>query len=86
MVIYKAVGLLLLGSDGFLAIGFAEFELDLLALVKQGGSFIANRLQGQALAEGFTDADGIRGFAAHLKNSKAIERAIGIFISSNDTP
>ncbi len=55
-----------------MAIGFAEFELDRLALVKQGGAFIANRLQGQALAKGFTDADGIRGFAIHLKNSKAL--------------
>ena len=62
-VIHKAGGLLLLGSDGFLAIGFVEFELDLLALVKQCGAFIANGLQGQAHAEGFTDADGIRGFA-----------------------
>ena len=72
VVIYNAVGLLLWGSDGFLAAGFAEFELDLLALVKQCGAFIANGLQGQALVEGFTDANGIRRFAIHLKNSKAI--------------
>ena len=70
--ICKVVGLLLLGIDGFLAIGFAEFELDLLALIKQSGAFIANGLQGQAPAEGFTDADGIRWLAIHLKNSKAI--------------
>ena len=63
MVIYKAAGLLLLNSYGLLAARFAEFELDLLALVKQYGAFIANGLQGQALAERFTDADGIRGLA-----------------------
>ena len=51
-VIHKAGGLLLLGSDGFLAIRFVEFELDLLALVKQCGAFIANRLQGSGLCRG----------------------------------
>lgn len=63
---------------------FAEFELDLLALVIHSGAFIANGLQGQALAKGFTDADGIRGFAVHLKNSKAVNRAVGIFAGSCD--
>ena len=77
------VDLLLFWVGGFLAARFAQLKFELLPLVEQGRTLIANRLQGQALTEGFTDADGIGGFAVHLKNGKAIECAIGIFAGCN---
>ena len=77
------VDLLLFRVGGFLATGLAEFKFELLPLIEQGRTLIANRLQGQALAKGFTDADGIGGFAVHFKDGKAIECAIGIFTGCN---
>ena len=78
--------LFLFGVGGFLAARFAQFKFELLALVEQGSALIANRLQGQAFAKGFTDANGIGGFAIHLKNSKTIQCAIGIFTRCNHPP
>ena len=75
-----------MSSVGFLAAGFPKFELHRLALVKQSGAFISNRLQTKTLAEGLVNADGIRGFAIDFKNSKAIQASIGIFTTGNCAP
>ncbi len=77
--------LLLIGVGGFLAAWFAQLKFELLALVNQGRTFVTNGLKGQALTEGFTDADGIGGLAVHLKDGKAVECTIGIFTGCNHT-
>ena len=79
-------GLLLFGAGVFLAARFTQLELQFLALVEQGSALVANGVQAQAFADGFTDAKGIAWFAIDFKNSKPIQCAIGIFAGSNYTP